>query len=233
MLCKLLAATKVAGDPGSLFHKPSIDAWLKYHELKANAFASRKETLDAIFSAAMARGKGGTDVFGMRLQRGSFSFFMEQLGFLHPDRRTDLERIEAAFGPTLFIYLSRGDKIDQAISYLRAEQTGLWHRRADGTELERQEPRRGGGYDPDAIRAQLAEFARFDTDWRLWFDEHSIEPLEVSYEMLAREPQTALAEILVALGASGSIARDVPMQTAKLADEISTDWRARFQLESE
>ncbi|SMR81876.1 LPS sulfotransferase NodH [Aliiroseovarius halocynthiae] len=231
LLCKLLAATRVTGNPGSLFHKPSIDAWLKYYKLEATAFPSRKATLDAIFDAAKARGRGETDVFGLRLQRGSFAFFMDQLDFLYPDAQTDVERVEAAFGRTLFIHLTREDKLDQAISCIRAEQTGLWHLGADGTELERQEVRREDRYDADAIRTQLSEFAEFDKEWRSWFDEQSIKPLEVSYDLLAQAPQRVLADVLIALGADASIANDVPTPTAKLADETNRDWRTRFELE--
>jgi LPS sulfotransferase NodH len=232
MLCELLAETKVAGKPGSLFHEPSIGAWLDYYDLDAADFATRRDMLNGIFGAAKMRGKGKTDVCGVRLQRGSFAFFMEQLKFLYPDFASDVGRIEAAFGPTLFIHLSRQDKLDQAISCIRAEQTGLWHRRADGTDLERLEPRREDGYDPEAIRSQVAEFVDFDTAWRSWFEEQSVAPLEVSYETLSREPQNQLARILDTLGADGSIAQEIPTPTAKLADSTNRQWRDRFELAS-
>lgn len=232
MLCKLLAETKAAGNPGSLFHKPSIDAWLDYYELEATDFATRRELLDGIFGAAGARGKGESDVFGVRLQRGSFAFFMKQLQFLYPDKDSEVERIQAAFGPTLFIYLSREDKLDQAISYIRAEQTGLWHRGADGTDLERQETRREDGFDPKAIRSQAREFLDLDAAWRNWFDEQSVVPLEISYESLSREPQKQLARILDTLGADGSIAYSILTPTAKLANEINRKWRERLELEA-
>jgi LPS sulfotransferase NodH len=232
MLCKLLAETKVAGNPGSLFHKPSIDAWLDYYDLEANEFATRRELLDAIFEAAKARGKGETKIFGFRLQRGSFAFFTDQLRLMYPDHTSDADRIQAAFGPTLFIFLSRGDKLDQAISYIRAEQTGLWHRRADGTDLERQETRREDGYDAEAIRSQMAEFIMFDDAWRSWFEEQSVEPLEVSYEALSIEPQKQLKRILDALGADGTIASGISTPTAKLANQINRQWRERFDLEA-
>jgi len=232
MLCKLLAETKVAGDPGSHFHEPSLDAWLDDYGLDATSFATRRELLSGIFGAAEARGKGETNVFGVRLQRASFAFFMKQLEFLYPDQVSDAERIQAAFGPTLFVYLSRGNKLDQAISYIRAEQTGLWHRRADGTDLERLETRRADGYDPDAISAQIAEFSEFDAAWRSWFNDQSLVPLEVSYETLSTEPQKQLERILDALGADGSIAHEISTPTAKLADEINRQWRERFELQS-
>lgn len=232
MLCKLLEATKIAGNPASHFHEPSIDEWLDDYDLDTSAFASKQEMLKGIIQAAKARGRGESQVFGMRLQRGSFAFFMEQLNFLHPDRSSDVERIVAAFGPTLFIYLTRDDKLDQAISYIRAEQTGLWHRRADGTELERLEEQREDRYDPIAIKSQISEFSEFDTAWRSWFEEQSVVPLEVSYDTLSREPQKQLARILDRLGANSSIAHKISTPTAKLADEINRQWRERFEQES-
>lgn len=231
MLCKLLAATKVAGNPGSHFHKPSIDAWLDHYGLTASAGEPRRETLANIVRAATEHGKGDTDVFGLRLQRGSFAFFMKQLEFLYPTPATDVTRINAAFGPTLFIHLTRNDKLDQAISYIRAEQTGLWHRWADGADLERQQARRDDAYDPQAIKSQMDQFAQFDEQWRAWFDQHAIDPLRISYDALAAAPQTVLGDILSALGADRTIARAVPVQTAKLADETNRDWRRRFETE--
>ncbi|MEM9249800.1 MAG: Stf0 family sulfotransferase [Pseudomonadota bacterium] len=232
MLCKLLAATKVAGHPASLFHQPSIEAWLKDYALDATPYASRQAALAGILEAARVRGRGETDVFGLRLQRGSVAFFLDQLRILFPDRPSDVARIEDAFGPTIFIFLSRRDKLDQAISYIRAEQTGLWHRNADGTILERQGIRREDGFDLMAIRAQMAEFAGYDVAWRSWFDAQSIRPLDLSYEQLTQEPQRHLADILRALGEDSAIAQTIPVQTAKLADEISRAWRARFVSET-
>lgn len=233
MLCRLLAATKIAGNPGSHFHEPSIDAWLENYCLDATEYLSKRDVLDGIFRAAMAHGQGDTDVFGLRLQRGSFSFFMDQLQFMYPDSASDVERIQKAFGPTLPIYLVRKDKLGQAISYIRAEQTGLWHRKADGSDLERLEVQRADGYDRDAIRAQIAEFSQYDEAWRSWFDAQSVMPLEVTYESLSREPQKQLERILDALGADGSIAQGISTPTAKLADEINRQWRERFELEAQ
>lgn len=231
MLCQLLAATKMAGRPASLFHNPTLDAWLGYYGLEDAAFASRQDALEAIFSAAIACGKGETDIFGLRLQRGSFDFFMEQLGLRHPEVMGDQGRIEAEFGPTLFIHLSREDRLDQAISLLRAEQTGLWHLKADGTDLERQAPRRADGYDAEAIRAHIDELLKLDRAWEQWFEQQSIEPLNVSYETLSRKPQAILAEVLMALGLDASIAGNIAPQTKKLADKTSQAWRARFEAE--
>jgi Stf0 sulphotransferase len=52
----------------------------------------------------------------------------------HAGSAADL--LGAAFGRTRFVYLRRGDVVAQAVSLLRAEQTGVWSETAD----ERQEP---------------------------------------------------------------------------------------------
>lgn len=232
MLCKLLGTTEVAGNPGSHFHEPSIEAWIGYYDLEGNSFSSEQDALKAIFAAATKVGKSGSDVFGLRLQRDSFQFFADQLRALHPDEATDYERIEAAFGATLFIYLKREDHLGQAISRLRAEQTGLWHRKADGSDLERNAPTRNAGYDHDTIQSYVTKTIEQNEQWSRWFAEQSIIPLNISYEELSRRPQAVLSQILTSLGVDASLAETAPVQTAKLADETNTVWRSRFEAES-
>lgn len=116
LLCKLLAATGISGNPGSYFHRPSIAEWLAYFEPAADASRPEADILATIFRAAIAKGSGDTSMFGLRLQRHSFDFFVQKLAVLHPERSSDLQRIEAAFGQTLFLHLTRLDKVEQAVS---------------------------------------------------------------------------------------------------------------------
>ena len=79
-----------------------------------------RSTLARVFAAAIAKGSGDTGMFGLRMQRGSADYFMEKLVVLQPGYTSDRVRIEAAFGRTLFVYLSRADKIAQAVSCVKA-----------------------------------------------------------------------------------------------------------------
>ncbi|WP_341860918.1 Stf0 family sulfotransferase [Gymnodinialimonas sp. 57CJ19] len=97
LLCKLLAATGVSGMPDSHFHTPSVERWLAVYGLDETQFASREAAVQAVFEAALARGMANTDIFGLRMQRGSFGFFMEQLSYLSPIPMSDVERIESVF----------------------------------------------------------------------------------------------------------------------------------------
>lgn len=229
LLCKLLAATGVSGEPNSHFHNPSLDAWLKTYELREGDYSCERETLRAIFDAARTRGTGDTGMFGLRMQRGSFEFFIQQADVLFPDLDSDVDRFEAAFGRTLFIYLTRPDKVEQAISLVKAHQTGLWHMGADGVEIERSFAPKKPYYDADAISESLAELTGLEEAWLGWFEQEGVEPLRVSYDALSGDPVGTLALVLDALGLDGAIADNVEPPTRKLADDVSLAWAERYR----
>ena len=199
--------------------------------LKQSEYASREAALRDVFKAALLRGKGNTGVFGLRMQRDSFDHFMLQLERLLPGLINDVERIEKAFGPTMFIHLSRPDRLGQAISRVRAEQSGLWHRNSDGSELERLAPPQKERYDASSIKYYMAAHSALDEAWEEWFEWEAIRPLRINYEALSKEPKRVLAQVLSALGLDPIQAQAVEIPTAKLGDALSREWRARFESE--
>ena len=231
LLCKLLADTGVAGNPDSYFHRPSITAWLDHFDLTPDDTVPERDVLRSVFRAAIAKGSLDTGVFGLRMQRESFGFFARKLAVLHPGLSSDIERFHAAFGRTLFIHLSRRDKVQQAISNVKAQQTGLWHAAPDGTELQRLSPAREPVYDAAAIRAKVEEVTALDRDWERWFASEAVAPLRLDYEGLAADPLQTLRHVLDALGLDRKAASGVKPGVAKLADETSKVWEARFRSE--
>lgn len=230
LLCDLLAATGVAGNPQSWFHRPSLDDWA------AALDVSREEEDDPayvarLFAAARERGRGSGDIFGLRLQRHSFSFFFETLRTLHPANDADVETFERSFGPTRYIHLYREDKVEQAVSYVRAQQSGLWHVAADGSELERVAPHRDPHYDAVAIEAQVKIFGDYDRLWSAWFTHERIEPLRVPYARLADDPVAVTRQLLAGLGLDPHAADHIAPGVRKMADAITEDWLSRFRAE--
>lgn len=232
LLCKLLAATGVTGNPDSHFHTPSIARWLESYGLSRIDFPSEFDALTAIFAAAQERGSNNTGMFGLRLQRGSFDFFIDQVDRLHPEGRCDSEGLQAIFGEIFFIYLTRPNKLDQAISRLKAEQTGLWHKAATGEDMERSSPHCEPSYDSRAIARHVAELTELETAWKLWFEREGIQPLQISYDALSNDPRGVLEHILDELNLDKSIAGNVDVPTAKLSDEINQAWAKRFRAEA-
>ena len=231
LLCKLLARTGVAGNPASYFHRPSIAAWCNALSLTRDASAPKRDVLDMVFQAAIAEGSLETGIFGLRLQRHSFDFFAQNLALLHAEFSSDAQRLHAAFGRTSFIHLTRQDKVEQAVSHVKAEQTGLWHMAPDGTELERLAPPGTPAYDADQIRARFIELTDYDRGWESWFEAQEIEPLYITYEMLSGDPIDTLRRVLDHLGLDRAAAHGVKPEVAKLADGINRDWAARFRSE--
>lgn len=232
LLCRLLRQCDQAGFPGSHFHEPSLEKWLGYYGLRRDEFGKKTEALRAVFDAAIAFGKAGDDIFALRLQRHSFEFFAGQLALLYPLRQTDKSRIEAAFGRTLFIHLTRENKLNQAISYVKAEQSGLWHRAPDGTELERLSEPREPRYDRVAISSKLTQFAQMEAEWQAWFSKECISPLRLTYDELSLAPYATLTRVLGAIGLKSAHVREQAPPVAKLADATNAEWAERFRAEN-
>ncbi|MTI42737.1 LPS sulfotransferase NodH [Roseibium hamelinense] len=233
LLCKLLKDTGLAGNPKSYFHKPDVSEWCSYLSLPPKAQHSTAEHVRETFAAAVAQGRDGGPLFGLRLQRHSFSFFMDQLAFLYPGSSSDAERLEAAFGSIRFIHLTREDKAAQAVSFVKAEQTGLWHKAPDGTELERLSPPSPPAYDAGALGEAYHRFTAFDRDWTAWFKRESIKPIKITYSELEADPPATLARVLEALCLDPEAAKGITPGTAKLADKTSAEWTLRLKADME
>ncbi|WP_050776062.1 Stf0 family sulfotransferase [Roseibium alexandrii] len=229
LLCKMLTETGVAGHPESYFHKPDLGNWASYLGVSRSAGMGELEYLRLLIDTAIEQGTANTGMFGLRLQRHSFDFFFRQLRILCPNEPTDKARFEAVFGRTLFVHLTRPDKLSQAVSFVKAQQSGLWHRAADGSELERLSPPADPVYDFAALKDCCDQFIQFDRDWNDWFAEQAIKPLRLSYDDLCGDPQTELKRVLTALDLPPSAADPVQPGVAKLADSINADWIKRFQ----
>jgi len=232
LLCRLLAATGVAGIPDSHFHSPSVAKWMGYYDLKPDSTKSEKDFLVEIFREARIRGTGNTGMFGLRLQRHSFDFFMEKLQVLVPGCAGEHERIQNVFGRTLFIHLTRQNKLEQAISYVKASQTGLWHKAPNGQELERVSEPQALAYDAKAIQRHLTELGNMDKSWSAWFAKEQLVPLRINYEDLSADPIAIAGVILEYLGLDKRLVIGVEPPVAKLADATNRQWANRYRAEN-
>ena len=229
LLCDLLADTGVAGRPDSFFRRQSFWWWADRFNLSVAGWADACAFDEAYLAAVRQRGAAGTRVFGMRLMWESVGDLSKALGSLYPGLPDDSARFRSAFGAPVYVYLSRQDKVAQAISRLKAEQTGLWHVDADGTERERTKPGQIPAYDAQALSEQVAELEAHDAAWARWFVQQNIRPVRLTYEALSSEPRATLATVLSALDLDPTIAATVEPRTAKLADRVSQAWADRFR----
>lgn len=229
LLCDLLKQSRVAGRPDSYYRAQSIAGLAKRFGIEPG------EGLDfeqGYLAAAIREGTGDTGIFGLRVHALSLFELLGRLAMLYPAYPTDRARIDAAFGTTLYLRLRRHDKLAQAISRVKAEQSGLWHRHADGGERERVKPHEAPVYDAAWLCASIAETLAHEAVFDAWAAGQGIAPLEVSYEELAAEPTATLARILAALGRDPAAAARAEVQTARLADAVSRQWAERYRAET-
>ncbi len=229
LLCDLLAGTGVAGVPDSFFRRESFVEWAEHFGV-----STANWTDDLAFDLAYLRavkdyGIGGTGMFGMRLMWESVGDLCARLGAIYPTAQVPVDCLRQGFDDPLFVHLSRGDKIAQAISLYRAQQSGLWHIHADGSERERLAPAQAPVYDDESLSLLVRKLQEQDASWSRWFVEQQIDPWIVSYEALADDPRGILAGLLSALGRDPAHAKGAQAATALLADSESRQWSARFR----
>jgi trehalose 2-sulfotransferase len=233
MLCDLLAGTNVAGRPASYFRTESIARWHLRLNVPVAEHASAAGFDRRYIDAVLREGRGDSSIFGFRLMQENLDHLTMHLDHLFPGLGDDRACLEAAFGPLLYIHLSRTDKVVQAVSLVKALQTGLWHLAPDGTERERTSPAKDTAYDRNRIGKYIRDLTAQDQAWSRWFAENRIVPLALTYEALSREPRGALESVLSALSLDPAIAAAVRPKTRKMSDFESQDWVSRFRAETE
>jgi LPS sulfotransferase NodH len=229
LLCDLLADTGVAGRPDSFFRRQSIPWWSDFFDVSVADWGDEYKFDQSYLAAVQREGAGGTWVFGMRLMWESVGDLSQRLETFYPGLPSDSARFRSAFGPPVYVHLCRQDKVAQAVSRLKAEQTGLWHVAADGSERERVKPGQAPVYDAQGLADQVAESEAHDAAWANWFAQQRIQPVRITYESLSTDPRATLATVLSALDLDPAIAGTIEPRTAKLADNESRDWAARFR----
>lgn len=230
MLCDLLTQTTVAGQPNSYFRPGSMASFAAQFDLPTpdgTAFSTQ------YLAHAIKVAQGVGPLIGLRSMWNGMGPLQTRLGQLYPAQITDLGRLQAAFGDIRFIHLRRHDQLGQAISRVRAEQSGLWHRNQDGSVREQVGPGAQAAYDRTAIEGFVEEQRRDHAAWEGWFHSHQIDAHTMTYEALSADPQDIIGKILGILGQSQERARGLAPGTAKLADDTSRTWAERFRAETQ
>ncbi|WP_375452088.1 Stf0 family sulfotransferase [uncultured Devosia sp.] len=232
LLCEMLAATGVSGHPNSYFRQQSIADWADGWGVERTN-GTEDAQFDRLYLAAMLReANNDTGVFGLRLMWRSAADATRRLVRANGGPMDLAAQFLAAFSPTLYIHLSRLDKVAQAISLVRAEQSGLWHLAADGSVFEGTATPLPNVYDGPRIGEVFNELTRDDAAWEDFFRSHDIQPVRLVYEAMALDPQAALAIILAALGRDPAIAVGISVGTTKMSNRTSRDWSDRFRSEN-
>ena len=155
-------------------------------------------------------------------------YLVDKLRMIYKDTRNgDGDVLNRAFGHTIYVFLKRKDVVAQAVSWVRAEQTGLWHK---GDGRVRPEPLgRKPRFDYDEIRRIVYTIEEHNEEWLKWHRKAGVVPHEVSYEDLDNDPIGVIRDILDFLGLELPPNRNVEAPNVRLADALNDRWIKRYR----
>jgi LPS sulfotransferase NodH len=225
-----LQASGLAGNPKEFFgHKMAF--WMERWQTPAlPAYAAR-------LSQERATPNG---VFGAKL-------LYRQLQHLESLARTEPELAELPLPEILdrlypnlhLVWVTRQDKVRQAISWFKARQTGVW-----GQGQEQRAPKLGRAwrlgdeplqpgelaFDYDGIAALVRQAEAEDAAIAQFFTTSGIEPFRVIYEEFTPRYEETVLALLRWLGVTPPPDLTLPNpRTVKLADDHTDEWVARFR----
>jgi LPS sulfotransferase NodH len=206
LLCEMLANTLHAGMPAEYF-RPDRIAMFKRRWGVA--------TFDEYRRALLERKTSPNGVFGLKVHWAQYGPTVE-------------DRDPTGLFPNIrFIYIRRLDRVRQAVSWVRAFQTGSW-----STLLGPETPRQPL-FDREDIERKLSRLERDEEGWEELFQGHGISPHRMTYEELAASPEAAAREVLSLLDVElpAGFGLEPPLMERQ-ADELSEEWVARYLAES-
>ncbi len=199
-LCWLLRSTGLMGDPQEWYNEkdPRYHGFDKYGIPFVQRLADETAT--------------GNGVFGIKLMLGCLGRF---------GIAAQWPAIRERFSPQV-IWLRRRDKLRQAISRYRANQSGHWSRPAAAA------PPHPPPFDAAEIRRKYDRLQGWGADREREFRELAVRPRQVWYEEILADPQSAVDAICRLVGVS---APRVDLSCCPLAvqrDELTEMWVRRL-----
>jgi LPS sulfotransferase NodH len=224
-----LQASGLAGDPKEFFgHK--MPFWME-----------RWQTPTLPSYAARLREERATSngVFGAKLIYRQL-LHLESLARREPEL-ADLplpEILHRLFPNLHLVWVTREDKVRQAISWFKARQTGVWGQDQGqiAPKLGRawrlgDEPLQPGelAFDYDGIAALVRQAEAEDAAIGQFFATNGIEPFRIVYEEFTPRYEETIFALLRWLGITPPTDLTLPNpRTVKLADDRTDEWVARF-----
>ena len=235
-LCEAFRSCEVAGKPEEYFWYTDLPAWYKHWGIS---------TYEEFIEKVLEEGSTPNGVFGAKLFVGDYlDNFLDCLSKHKKRSGSDLTLaalLQGLFPGLHYVWLTRRDKVRQAVSWLIAFQTNVWWVRSHGeprlvqliqsvnkpSAVQRKEPE----YDFERIDALVQEIVRREAAWQDFFRQQNVLPLTVVYEDFVGDCEGTILLLLEHLGVDAP--KDLSLRLAKCsfqkqASSISDEWVRRY-----
>src|SRR3954452_1177233 len=179
------------------------------------------ETYDQYLAWVLERGTTPNGVFGAKLMWGYLGDFATLLRGIEGMAGLRVPALLGRAFPGLrYVQITREDKVRQAVSLWKAVQTQAWR----GEDRVAREP----VFSFRAVNSLVRLLTAHDASWDAYFLGLGHEPLKLTYEELAAEPQDTVERALGHLGIDAvepAVVEGPRLQVQ--ADELSEDWVRR------
>ena len=167
-------------------------------------------------------------VFGAKIMWSHLEPFLTRLG---RDSVAVTDVLAAIFPDIRYLWISRDDKLRQAISMWKAKQTKVYNSlQAEGAANLAKDP----VYDFNEIGKIKRRFEDEDAAWGNFFTENNIVPVQIRYEDFADHHEERTLEILRELAIDAGEGFTVkPLTYKPLADSTNEQWRERYLREED
>lgn len=205
LLCELLGGTGLAGAPAEFFHPDKMAA------LEGRWGVTE---LDDYVRELLARKTSPNGVFGLKAHWGQY-----RPVFGESDPRT-------VFPDPRLVFITRRDRLRQAVSWVRALQTLKW--------ATQDNPRpRPEVFDSDHITQQLVRIDREEEVWESLFERWGIAPHRVVYEEFVAAQEQTVRDVLGLLEVDAPADLHLPEPAlGRQADALSDEWVERYLAEA-
>jgi len=137
----------------------------------------------------------------------------------------EAQLLAAVFQSPKYIWMRRRNRVEQAVSWAMACQTGVWAQKAGEKPQLRAIPK----FDFKVIDEWCNRIAAHEAGWTNYFRENEIEPLVLFYEDVVASHRAAAERVLEFLGVPYPLGMEIPPPAVeKQATRISKEWAASY-----
>lgn len=190
LLAEALQTTGIGGRPDEYFHTNRYGQLQNKTGLIAELYGKR--TLEEFRDMVLEFGSSENGVFGIILHWDSLPHIIDNYHSLPQYQNLNAaELFDDLFHNPKYIWIKRRDKVRQAISWVKAKQSDVWHSRKGSDSQPQLEE--SFEYDFFKLEVHYKRFIEAENGWSKFFKTHDIEPFVVVYEDLTQNfEQTAL-----------------------------------------
>lgn len=222
LLCDALALTGIAGRPQECFHSARFRDFPAQPDHAAYA---------AYFEQIARECTTSNGVFGAKVLWWQLKDLVLKLRELPEYRGIGAgELLESWLPDARYIRLTRRDKLRQAVSHLKAIQTGAWWEMPVWTRTHPSMERPQPTFDAEALDFWIRRNSVHEAAWQLLFEERGIQPLEIVYEDFVEAPAATTRRVLAELQIPAPPDLAIgPPRYEKQADDTSDEWVRRYR----